>query len=97
MQNYTIEDLNGIAVKIDKKIGAQLSIEIEKVREQTGDKIADEMLLSVLSMMVGKAVAIVNIWTGEPIESIAKRMDEVTKHHTKVSMKRYIEQFKGDK
>lgn len=63
-------------MNIERIAATYVGNEVEAMRTRGGDKLASELLASVACLFCARAVAVIHMWSAEPIESIKKRVFE---------------------
>lgn len=87
----TLLDLKSQVVRVEKRLASLLGMEMDAFRQKHGDKLANEMLMSVSALLGARTVTMLHVWTGEPIESIRKRYHEALNHDIKPSLAKMMD------
>jgi hypothetical protein len=87
---FTIENIKRVAIEIEKHYASYIGHEVEEMRKNGGDKLANEMLASVACLFMARATAIIHVWTGESVESIRKRLIETYDDDLKSTVQKII-------
>ncbi len=78
-------------INIEKILAEYAGNEVEAMRHRFGNKMASELLASIACLFAARSTAMIHVWSGEPIESIKKRVFEAFDQDIKMSLKRFSE------
>lgn len=88
----TTEELKLHCIGIEREMSNFVSKKADYLRNlKGGEKLANEMVMSVAAMFAGRAVAIVHAWTGEPVESVRGRFNEAMDVSLRSSMRQLFD------
>lgn len=80
--------LRTAVVNIEKIAATYVGNEVEALRNVAGNKLASELLASVACLFCARAVAVIHLWSGEPVENIKARVFETFEHDLKATLKK---------
>lgn len=83
--------LDNHITRIEKKIAGMASAEVERLKQNLGERVADEVLLGVACLFAARAITVVHIWHGEKVDALKRRLFETFDHNVKVGLKIYAE------
>lgn len=83
-------DFQKYVVDIERHLTTELSPSIEDIRKIHGDRISNEILASVCALLCARSVAMIHVWTGEPVELVAKRLNDAMMANIKPTMAKII-------
>lgn len=83
-------DIQQYVIDIEKDLAKTMGPAIDDLRAIHGDRTANEILASVCALLSARAIAMIHIWTGEPVESVAKRVYDTTMANTKPTINKIM-------
>lgn len=90
MKLETIDDLRDAVVTAEAFLARRLGRITETHRKSSGDRMANEFLASVAALLLARAIGMIHVWTGEPIDSIRKRVIETMDDNVKTTVKKLV-------
>lgn len=85
--------LKQAVIAIEKNTMEYVGNEIEAMRLHGGDRLANELLMSVMALAAARSIGILHLWSGEPIDAVRKRFMECMDHDLKATVQKMFKQF----
>ena len=67
------EELKAVVRKLEKEIASHIGHRVEEVRKNGGDFVANELVMSVASLLAARSIGMICQWTSEPPSYVKQR------------------------
>lgn len=86
-------DFHQYVIDIERDLAKTIGPSIDDIMRIHGPRVANEVLASACALLSARAIAMVNVWTGEPVDKISKRFTEAMKANIQPTIKKIVGQM----